>query len=65
MFPFRWYFRLLNRKTIYCRTRGVTDFDLMHQTDFTDPVFPRDPVLEWRPTDRRRRGLPPLVPQGV
>jgi microcystin degradation protein MlrC len=57
MFPFRWYFRKLNRKTIYARTRGVTDFDYMHRLKFHDPVFPRDPVEDWRPTDRRRRGL--------
>jgi len=57
LFPFRLYFAAMNRKTIYARTQGVTDFDTMHQVDFNDPVFPRDPVTEWRPTDRKRRGL--------
>ncbi len=57
IFPFRLYFWKQNRKTIYARTRGVTDFDYMHQLEFTDPVYPRDAVEDWRPTDRRRRGL--------
>jgi len=57
MFPFRLYFLGHNRKTIYARTKGVTDFDAMHQVDFNDPVHPRDPVELWRPTDRRRRGV--------
>jgi len=57
MFPFRLYFAGLNRKTIYAKTRGVTDFDTAMQVQFNDPVYPRDEVAEWRPTDRRRRGL--------
>ncbi len=62
MFPFRWYFMKHNRKTIYARTKGVTDFDYMHRLEFHDPVFPRDDVQDWRQTDRRRRGI---VPAGV
>ena len=56
MFPFRLYFLGHNRKTIYAKTKGVTDFDAMHKVDFNDPVHPRDEVTLWRPTDRRRRG---------
>ncbi len=59
MFPFRWYFLKLNRKTIYARTRGVTDFDCMYRLKFHDPVVPRDEVEDWRHTDRRRRGMAP------
>ncbi len=62
MFPFRWYFMKHNRKTIYARTKGVTDFDYMHRLEFRDPVFPRDDVQDWRPTDRKRRGS---VPPGL
>ncbi|MCO4768381.1 MAG: M81 family metallopeptidase [Deltaproteobacteria bacterium] len=57
MFPFRLYFAGMNRKTIYARTKGVTDFDTMNQVDFNDPVFPKNQVADWRPTDRKRRGL--------
>lgn len=58
LFPFRLYFALQNRKTIYARTRGITDFDAgLREVDFACPVWPKDPVADWRPTDRRRRGL--------
>ncbi len=59
MFPFRMYFWKHNRKTIYARTEGVTDLDRMHRLRFRGPVHPRDAVEDWRPADRRRRGLPP------
>ena len=39
------------------KTRGVTDFDTAMQVQFNDPVYPRDEVSHWRPTDQRRRGL--------
>jgi microcystin degradation protein MlrC len=57
MFPFRLYFAGMNRKTIYAKTRGVTDFDTVNQVQFNHPVHPRDEVRDWRPTDRARRGL--------
>jgi microcystin degradation protein MlrC len=60
LFPFRLYFALENRKTIYAKTRGVTDLDAgLNAIRFTDPVWPRDPVEDWRATDRRRRGVEP------
>lgn len=58
LFPFRMYFALHNRKTIYAKTRGITDFDAgLKATTFACPVWPKDEVDAWRPTDRRRRGL--------
>lgn len=58
LFPFRIYFALQNRKTIYAKTNGITDFDAgLKALSFEDPVWPRDPVEAWRPTDRRRRGV--------
>lgn len=60
LFPFRLYFALHNRKTIYARTHGVTDFDAgLRENHFSSPVWPKDPVQDWRPTDRRRRGIDP------
>lgn len=56
-FPFRMFFLPYARKTIYVRTRGLTDFDAAFALKFNDPVHPRDAVDDWRPTDRRRRGL--------
>ncbi len=57
MFPFRLYFAGMNRKTIYAKTSGVTDFDTAHKVQFNAPVYPVHQVAEWRTTDRRRRGL--------
>lgn len=57
LFPFRWYFLALNRKTIYCKTRGSTDFDAPLRTQYNLPVHPVDEVEDWRPADRLRRGL--------
>jgi microcystin degradation protein MlrC len=58
LFPFRLYFALHNRKTIYAKTNGITDFDAgLRATTFACPVWPKDPVEDWRPTDRRRRAV--------
>ncbi len=56
-FPFLMFFLPYSRKTIFVRTRGVTDFDAAFQLRFDGPVHPRDPVEDWRPRDRFRRGL--------
>ena len=58
LFPFRLYFVLHNRKTIYAKTRGATDFDAIWRQSFEVPTHPKDSVAHWRPTDRARRGLP-------
>jgi microcystin degradation protein MlrC len=54
-FPFRIYFLLENRKTIYARTRGVTDFEVIHDLELSDRVFPVSEVSDWREVDARRR----------
>jgi microcystin degradation protein MlrC len=56
-FPFRMFFLPFARKTIYVRTRGLTDFDASFTLKFNDPVHPRDTVDDWHQTDQRRRGL--------
>ncbi len=55
-FPFLLFFLPYNRKTIFVRTRGVTDFDAAYRLPFDGPMHPRDPVDDWRPRDRTRRG---------
>jgi microcystin degradation protein MlrC len=57
LFPFRLYFALHNRKTIYAKTEGATDFDAAWRCAFAVPTHPRDEVEAWRPADRARRGL--------
>ena len=56
-FPFRLYFAAWNRKTIYAKTRGATDFDRLLDLDLARPTWPKDPVEDWRPADRARRGV--------
>jgi len=57
LFPFRLYFLLHNRLTIYARTRGQTDLDAATRLQFDGPVHPKDTVSDWRPADQRRRCL--------
>lgn len=65
-FPFLMFFLPYNRKTLFVRTHGTTDFDAAFQLAFDGPMHPRDPVEDWRPRDRMRRGLdgasPPADP---
>ena len=55
LFPFRLFFLFHNRKTIYTKSRGITDFDAGLQIDFARPIHPKDPVEGWRSTDLERR----------
>lgn len=55
LFPFRLYFLLHNRKTIYAKTRGITDFDAGLEIEFARPVHPKHEVDCWRGADRERR----------
>jgi microcystin degradation protein MlrC len=56
-FPFLMFFLPYNRKTIFVRTSGSTDFDAAHRLTFDGPMHPRDVVDDWRPRDRARRGV--------
>lgn len=56
-FPFRIFYAAYARKTIYVRTGGTTDLDAAYVIPFDGPIHPRDRVDDWRPTDRRRRGV--------
>jgi microcystin degradation protein MlrC len=56
-FPFLMFFLPYNRKTIFVRTHGTTDFDAAFQLHFDGPMHPRDVVDDWHARDRMRRGL--------
>jgi microcystin degradation protein MlrC len=58
-FPFLLFFLPYNRKTIFVRTHGATDFDAAFQLRFDGPMHPRDAIDDWRARDRQRRGLAP------
>jgi microcystin degradation protein MlrC len=55
-FPFLLFFLPYNRKTIFARTRGVTDLDAAFRIQFDGPIHPRDHVADWRRRDAARRG---------
>ncbi|MCB9669228.1 MAG: M81 family metallopeptidase [Alphaproteobacteria bacterium] len=54
-FPFRLFFALHNRLSIYAKTEGPTDLDAALRVAFDRPTHPRDFVESWRPADRARR----------
>jgi microcystin degradation protein MlrC len=56
-FPFLMFFLPYNRKTIFVRTRGATDFDAAFELSFDGPMHPRDVVDDWRARDRLRRAI--------
>ena len=56
-FPFLMFFLPYNRKTLFVRTRGTTDFDAAFELRFDGPMHPRDVVDDWRPRDQVRRGV--------
>ncbi|MDB4957990.1 MAG: hypothetical protein JWO36_5559 [Myxococcales bacterium] len=56
-FPFLMFFLPYNRKTIFVRTRGATDFDAAFELSFDGPMHPRDVVDDWRARDRTRRAV--------
>jgi microcystin degradation protein MlrC len=50
LFPFRLFFWLYNRKTIYVETKGVTNIDVF-QLDYKHiprPIYPLDRIENWR-----------------
>ena len=55
-FPFRLFFAAQNRKSIYVKTGGITDFDAAKQLQFSRPVHPFHELDDWKEADRARRG---------
>jgi microcystin degradation protein MlrC len=57
-FPFRLFYLPLARRTLYVKSGGITDLDAAFTIPtIRAPVYPRDPVEDWRVVDRRRRGV--------
>jgi len=57
LFHFRVFYLGLNRRSLVVRTPGSTDLDLVRTLRFNDAVHPMQDVRDWRPADRRRRGV--------
>jgi len=56
-FPFLVFVLPYNRKTLYVRTRGATDFDAAFQLPFDGPMHPRDVVDDWRARDQQTSSI--------
>jgi microcystin degradation protein MlrC len=54
-FPFLMFFLAYNRKAIFVKTKGTTDFDAAYALPFDGAIHPRDVVTEWRTRDAARR----------
>ena len=61
-FPFLMFFLPYNRKSIFVRTKGTTDFDAAFELKFDGPMHPRDEIANWHDRDRQRRGLTSVPP---
>jgi microcystin degradation protein MlrC len=57
LFHFRLYHLPLARKIIGVRSEGTTSFEAFRSVDFDERVHPIHEVDDWRPADRRRRGV--------
>jgi len=57
LFHYRIYYAAVARKHVPVRTHGSTDLYLFKSNAFRDPVYPLEPVEDWRPADRRRRDV--------
>lgn len=57
-FPFLLFFLPFSRRTLFVRTKGLSDFDASYVLEFAGPMHPRDEVSDWREADARRRAPP-------
>ncbi|MEN0065900.1 MAG: M81 family metallopeptidase [Myxococcota bacterium] len=58
---FMFYFFLQNRRSLWVRTRGVTDLEALRTLSFDVPMHPMDEVEDWRPADQVRRSKAPTA----
>lgn len=56
-FHFRLYFLAKSRKSIYIKTKGITDLDKIFEVESKYPYYPKDDIKDWRDIDRQKRGI--------
>lgn len=54
-FHFRLYYLTRSRKSLYVKTRGITDFERLLEIATPYPAHPRDVVADWREVDAAKR----------
>lgn len=72
-FHFRLFYLAHSRKTLYVKTRGVTDFERLLEMEIPYPAYPKDDIVDWRAVDAHKRQVrvpehqnvqPPALPYG-
>lgn len=56
-FHFRLYFLAKSRKSIYIKTKGITDLDKILEVKSDYPFYPKDDIEDWREIDRLKREI--------
>lgn len=56
-FHFRLYFLAKSRKSMYIKTKGITDLDKILEVESNYPFYPKDDLSDWREIDRKKRGI--------
>ncbi len=56
-FHFRLYFLVKSRKSIYIKTKGITDLDKILEAKTNYPFYPKDDLADWREIDKLKRGI--------
>jgi microcystin degradation protein MlrC len=59
-FHFRLYFMAKSRKSIYIKTKGITDLDKILEVKSIYPYYPKDDLDDWREIDKQKRGIQEL-----
>jgi microcystin degradation protein MlrC len=57
-FPFHLYFGAYKRKSVYVKTKGITDFEAYTGENLADELYPLHDVRSWRRIDSGRRPHP-------
>lgn len=60
-FHFRLYFLAKSRKSIYIKTKGITDLDKILEVNLKYPSYPKDDLGDWREIDRQKRGITEII----
>lgn len=54
-YHFRLHYLTRSPKTLYVKTKGITDFDAVLAQDLPYPAYPKDDIIDWRAIDAHKR----------
>lgn len=56
-FHFRLYFLAKSRKSMYIKTKGITDLNKILEVESNYPFYPKDDIKDWKEIDKQKRGI--------